>query len=177
MPRTARAQVREAEIRTEPVREPVRAKVRTRRGGGTDKFHIPRHLIPAGIDLQWNVDSILGKEDPHARQSMAVQGWEPVTGDMWDKRFDGMFMPKGHNGEINIGGLVLEWRPMELTLEARAEELQAARHARNVEERKITAGAPDGVDPSFMDTEHPKAKAGTFLRKEIGRVPTMPIPD
>jgi hypothetical protein len=137
MPRKTRPAIREAEVRAEPAREPVRAKTRTRKGANVNQFHIPQHMIPDGIDLQWNTDSVLGKPEPHMRQTMAVQGWEPVTADMWGGRFDGMFMPKGHKGEINVGGQVLEWRPIELTLEARAEEHQAARHARNVEERKI----------------------------------------
>lgn len=177
MTRKTRPAIREVEVRAEPAREPVRAKTRTRKGANVNQFHIPRHMIPDGIDLQWNTDSVLGKPEPHMRQSMSVQGWEPVTADMWGGRFDGMFMPKGHKGEINVGGQVLEWRPIELTMEARAEEHQAARHARNVEERKIAAGTPDGVDPGFMNTDNPKAKANTFLRREMGRVPSMAIPD
>lgn len=169
-----RAAIRQAEVRAEPVREPVRAKVRTRKGSGTDKFHIPQEMIPDGIDLQWNVDSVLGKPEPQMRSAMAVQAWEPVTAEMWGGRFDGMFMPKGHRGEINVGGLVLEWRPIELTLEARAEEYGVARHARAAEDRKIATGNVDGVNQDFMDTNHPKAKANTFLRKE--RIPSMPIP-
>lgn len=173
---TRNASVRQAEVRQEPAREPVRARVRTRKGVGTDRYHIPQHLIPAGIDLQWNVQSILGKDDPQARQTMTVQGWEPVTGDMFDKRFDGMFMPKGHKGEINVGGLVLEWRPIELTAEAKAEELQAARHARGVEEAKIKSAQIDGVDPGFMDPNIPAARGGNIFRKEMGRSP-MAIPE
>lgn len=167
-PPKIRPDIREADVRQEGVREPVRAKVRTRKGSGVDKFHIPQELIPDGIDLQWNVDSVLGKPDPHARQSMAVQAWEPVTADMWGGRFDGMFMPKGHRGEINVGGLVLEWRPIELTHEARVEELGAARQARFTEERKIASGAVDGVDPGFMDVSHPAARKGNIFKKEMG---------
>lgn len=171
--RTARAPVREAEVRTEAPREPVRAKTRTRKGSGTDKFHIPQHMIPDGIDLQWNVDSVLGRPEMQERMAMEVQGWESVTPEMWGGRFDGMFMPKGHKGEINVGGLVLQWRPMELTLEARAEELQSARHARHAEEAKLKAGAVDGIDPNMLTNNDPKARANTFLRKE--RIPSMPV--
>lgn len=173
MTRTARQPVR-AEDPSQ--REPVRKKVRTRKGAMTDQYHIPPEMIPPDIDLQWNVDSVLGQPNPHARSQMARQGWEPVTADMWSGLFDGMFMPKGHKGEINVGGLVLEWRPLELTQEARAEEFQAARQARGIEERKIASGAVDGVDPGFMNTDNAKARANTFLRKEHGRVPSMPIP-
>lgn len=165
--RTNRMPVREAETRPEPAREPVRAKVRTRKGSGVDRYHIPREMIPEGMDLQWNVQSVLGRDEPQMRQAMAVQGWDPVLPDMFGGRFDGMFMPKGYKGEINVGGLVLEYRPIELTMEARAEELQSARHARGVEERKIQSGMVDGIDPRFMDQSDPKARANTFLKKEM----------
>lgn len=175
--RTARAPIR-TEPETDPVREPVRAKTRTRtRNGasGTDRFHIPQEMIPDGIDLQWNVDSVLGRPEVQERMMMEQQGWEPVTPDMWDGRFDGMFMRKGHGGEISVGGLVLMWRPLELTLEARAEELHTARQARYTEERKIQAGTPDGINFDVLNPNHGSARAKTFLNKE--RIPSMPIPE
>lgn len=169
--RTARAPIREETA--EPVREPIRAKTRTRKGVGIDKFNIPQSMIPDGVDLQWNTDSVMGQPSMQERTAMEQQAWEAVTGDMWDGRFDGMFMRRGHKGEINVGGLVLMWRPIELTLEARAEELHAARTARNVEERKITSGNVDGVDQNVMDPNNPHARRMTFLNKE--RIPSMPI--
>ena len=95
---------------------------------------------------------------------------------MFDGRLD-YLMPRGSKGQIRYGASRLDWRPMELTDEANAEELDAARGARYAADRKMAAGTPDGVDSRFMDTNHPKAQAQTFLRKEIGRVPSMPIPD
>lgn len=175
-PRTERLSVREAEIRTEEVREPVRKKERTRKGLGIDQMHIPQALIPDDIDLQWNTETVLGMPAQHETIAMAQQGWEPVTVGMFEGRFD-YLMPRGHKGQIMYGASRLDWRPLELTMEARAEELQAARGARYAAERKIQNGTPDGVEQSFMDTNHPKAKANTFLRKEHGRVPSMAIPD
>lgn len=165
--------IREAEVRTEPVREAMRetARVRTRKGSGTDQLHIPREMIPEDVDLQWVPDSILGQPAIQQRMSFEVNGWRPVTGDMWDGRFDGMFMPKGHKGEINVGGLVLMERPLELTLEARAEENKSARDAVRAEEAKLRGGNIDGV---AFDTNHPTARAKTFINKE--RLPSMPIP-
>lgn len=173
--RTSRPAIREAEQREEPQREPVRAKTRVRKGAGTDKFHIPREMIPDGIDLQWNTDTVVGMAAVQERAEMERQGWEAVTPEMWDGRFDGMFARKGHQGEINVGGLVLMWRPIELTMEARAEELQAANTARYIEERKIQTGNVDNVDPDMFDNQNPKARAQTFLRKE--RIASMPVPD
>lgn len=175
--RTNRVPVREPEApAAEAAREPVRAKTRTRRGGaGVNKYHIPQEMIPDGIDLQWNVDTVLGQPQTQERMAMEQQAWEPVTGDMWDGRFDGMFMRRGHQGEINVGGLVLMWRPMELTHEARAEELHHARQARYVEEAKIKQGTPDGVNLDMLNPNHGSARAKTFLRSE--RIPSMPIQD
>lgn len=172
--RTARAPIREAETDT-PVREPIRAKVRTRKGGvGVNKYHIPAEMIPEGIDFQWNVDSVLGQPQMQERMAMEQQAWEPVTIKDFPN-LDGMFMRKGHAGEISVGGLVLMWRPLELTLEARREELHAARQARYVEERKMEQGTPDGVNLDMLNPNAGSARQKTFLHKE--RIPSMPIQD
>jgi hypothetical protein len=174
--RTERPPVREAEVRAEAPREPVRErKTRTHKGAGVDQLRIPQHLIPPDIDLQWNTETIIGVPATQFENSrMQQQGWEPVTTGMFDGRFDYM-MPKGHKGQIVYGSARLDWRPLELTLEARAEDLTAARQARGVEERKINAGAVDGVQQDFMNIGHEKARANTFIRKEF--TPSMPIPD
>lgn len=168
--RTAAAPIRDETVASEPVRE---KKTRTRKGVGIDQFHIPGDMIPDGIDLQWNTDSVLGQPSAQERSRMEQQGWEAVTPNMFEGRFDGMFMRKGHQGEINVGGLVLMWRPMELTQEARAEELAAARQARRTEERKMVTGAIDGVNPEMFNPNHGSAKSQTFLNKE--RIPSMPV--
>lgn len=169
-PRTARIPVRETAPRAEPEREPVRAKVRTRKGTGTDRLHIPQQMIPEGVDLQWVTDSVLGQPAVQDRMAFEVNAWEPVTPEMFDGRFDGVFMPKGHKGEINVGGLVLMHRPLELTLEARAEERNAARMQIGVETNKMISGNIDGVDPRILGVDQKK----TFMTKE--RIPSMPIP-
>lgn len=167
LPNTNRTPVRQAD----PA-EPVRKKVRTRKGTGTDRLHIPQEIIPDGIDLQWVTDSVLGQPAMQTRIAFEVNAWEPVLPSMFDGRFDGMFMPKGHKGEINVDGLVLMWRPMELTMEARAEERQAARGAVVAQEAKLRGGNLDGVT---LDTQHASVRANTRLTREI--IPGMPIPN
>ena len=152
------------QVEAEPVREPVRAKVRTRKGVGTDRLYIAPEMIPAGIDLQWVTNAVLGQPAPQLRMAYEVNAWEPVTPDMFDARFDGMFMKKGHKGEIEVDGLVLMWRPMELTIEARMEERQAAVNAVNVQNNKLRGGHLDGVT---LDTQHPTARANTRVQREI----------
>lgn len=169
MTRTARAPIRQTE--PEEIREPVRAKVRTRKGAGTDRLFIPQEMIPDGIDLQWVTNAVLGQPAPQLRMAYEVNAWEPVTPEMFDGRFDGMFMKKGHKGEIEVDGLVLMWRPMELTLEARAEERGAASQAVNVQNSKLRSGHLDGVT---LDTQHPTARANTRVQREI--LSGAPIP-
>lgn len=166
--------LRESAVRTEEViREPVKApRVRVRKGGMMqDQLFIPQEMIPEGVDLQWVTDSVLGKPDPQTRMSYEINGWQPVTGQMWDGLFDGRFLKKGYEGEINVGGLVLMERPMELTMEARGEEKKAADFAVRAHEAKLKGGHIDNVT---LDTSHPTARAKTFVRREV--VAGMPVP-
>lgn len=163
-----RRPVRQEEVRQEPVR--AAGKTRTRKGGGTDQLHIPSHLIPEDIDLQWNTVSVHGAPELQMMAQMHAQAWEPVLIGMFDGRFD-YLMPKGHNGEILIGGLRLEYRPLELSLEAKAEDRQAAGLAVGIQESKLRRGQLDGVT---LDTQHPTARAKTYLTREV--LSGSPIP-
>lgn len=177
--RTARTSVRTDTPTPEPAREPVRAKVRTRKNiASSSRYHIPKEWIPEGMDLQWNVDSVLGQPARHDRMLMEQQAWEPVDVSKEPfKHLDGKFMRAGHKGEINVDGLVLMWRPLELTLEARAEEDYAARSARYHEEAKMRMGQPDGVNPDMLNPAHGSAPRQTFFRKSHERIPSMPVPE
>lgn len=154
------------------VREPVRAtepetadtvrpkKMRTRKGGATDRLHVPKELIPVGMDYQWVTDSVLGQPDVQTRMNYEANGWEAVPA----SRHPGLFMPVGHTGEINVGGLVLMERPIELTMEAREEERQAARIPRQMQERAMLSGNIPGVT---LETNHPSVKANTFINRTV----------
>lgn len=177
--RTARTNPRTDATAPEPAREPVRAKVRTRKNiGSQSRYHIPPEWIPEGMDFQWNVDTVLGKPETFQRRMMEEQGWEPVDPSQDPfKHLDGKIMRAGHKGEINVDGLVLMHRPIELTMEARAEELNDARQARYIEEQKVRAGRPDGVNPNMLDPGHGSAPRQTFFRKSHERIPSMPVQD
>lgn len=164
------APIRSAEVRSEPVRETPR-KQRLRKGvANTSPTHIPQEMIPDGIDLQWVTDSIHGAPETQMRQQYEMNAWEPVTPQMFEGRFDGMFMPKGHKGEINVLGTVLMWRPMELTIEARQEERAQAINARVAAEQKLRGGQLDGV---AFDTQHPTVQKITTVSRGV----SMPIVD
>lgn len=169
-PRNGRRATR---VETE-TREPVRAKTRTRKGGGQDQLAFPQELrdwlTDNDIDMQWNTIEVFGRPEMQMMAQMAAQAWEPVTVGMFDNKFD-YLMPRGSKGEITFGGLRLEWRPLELSREAKLEDDQAARAAVRAEENKLRGGNLDGVT---LDTQHPTARAKTFISKE--RIPSMPIP-
>lgn len=151
------AAIRTADVRPDLVRETVRdvpeRRQRLRKGiASVSPTHIPQEMIPEGIDLQWVTDSVYGAPDIQGRQSFEINGWRPVTPDMFDGRFEGMFTPRGHKGEINVMGSVLMERPLELTLEARAEEASQAVGARIAAESKLRGG--DFAVSERFDTGH-----------------------
>ncbi len=166
--------IREAAPAVE-VREAVRVKQRTRRGAGHDPLQIARDILDRiwndfGADLQWNTDTILGQPDVVGTTNMSQQGWEPVQTGMFDGLVD-YLVPRDHKGVILYQGLRLDWRPKELTLEAREEDRQNARMAVGVEEAKLRGGQIDGVT---LETNTPNVRAKTYINKE--RLASVPIP-
>lgn len=171
--------VRPEPVRAEPVRqEGVRPTRTTRtRPGYQDTLGIPPELLAQfpDCDFQWVVDSVLGKPEVQARMGFEMNGWEPVPAEL----FDGRFMPRGHKGEINVGGLVLMWRQLELTIEARMEDSRAAKQALAAHESNIRSGRVEGIS---FDTNDPKARANTGVKREMVNPLTqqiatgMPVP-
>ena len=131
-----------------------------------DRLRIPRDMIPDGMDYQWVTDSIMGQPAPQRRARFEKKGWVPVPA----SRHDGFFMPKGAQGEINVEGLVLMERPLEVSLRARKrEEIRAIDQVR-AKEAQLTGGNIPGVG---LDTRHESALRNNRVRKsyERGYVP------
>lgn len=124
-------------------------------------------------DLQWVTDSILGQAAPQKRMAFEINGWEPVTPDMFGGVFDGMFTRKGHQGEINFEGLVLMYRPMELTIEAMQEDAQARTGAMEAQRSMVMNGVIPGLG-NGMDAMHPSAANKQVFSRKI--TPPMDIP-
>lgn len=174
--------VRQEEVRAEPVEreQPVKGpkKVRTRKGGMTrPPLDLPPEILEwataEGIDFMWATNSVNGQPFPQQRMQFEVNGWEPVTGDMWGGKFDGLYLPKGAKGEITYDAAVLLWRPLELTIEAREEEAQAARLPTRVVDNQFKTGRVDGISPDA--TQHHRARAVTKVEREV--LPGMRIPE
>jgi hypothetical protein len=157
----------EGPIDIKPAPEEAPKKRRIRKMTGSGPLEIPLDMFPDGIDLMWVSDSILGQPSPEIRQQFEINAWEPVSQDMFDGRFDGMFMRRGQRGEINVQGMVLMWRPMELTAEARAEERAAALAATRTTESSIKRGEVPGI--SEEATQHHRARANTRVVRTFER--------
>jgi len=91
-----------------------------------DKFFIPddirEQVTREGFAYQWNVVSVMGKEDPSAQAALYRAGWRPVPAE----RHPGVFLPTEMKGAIVIDGLMLMERPLALEAEAREEDRQNA---------------------------------------------------
>lgn len=135
---------------------------------------IEKLRVDYGADLQWVTDSVLGKAEPAMRQDFEINAWEPVTQDMFDGALDGMYLRKGQPGEIQYNGLILMWRPYELTQEARAEEQSARVGQLRAQENMIKGGqAIQGLSSGF-EADHATALRGNKLTRSIQ--PPMEIP-
>lgn len=173
----ARAPVRATNVRESTVQ--TTKKVRLRKNATARSLldidaSIVNMLNEQGIDLQWVTDSILGQPSPQSRMAFEINAWEPVTPDMFDGVFEGMFTRVGHKGEINYEGLVLMWRPMELSIESRAEESKARHGAMEAQRNMVMNGVIPGLSPTF-DANHPSALSRNTFKREVK--PPMDVPN
>lgn len=134
-----------------------------------DRFHIPREMLPEGYDFQWVTHTVYGQEMVQHRADFERHGWTPAHQEDFDGRFDGMFMPRGQEGEINNGGLVLMYRPMELSIEAKKKELRAAKEQLAIKEAALRGGDLPGVS---LDTQHESVRNKVSRSWERIAVPT-----
>lgn len=118
-----------------------------------DRLRIPRDQIPEGMDLMWVTDSIFGQPQTQRRAEFEKKGWTPVYQEDFDGKFDGRFMPKGKDGEINVEGTVLMARPLELSIRSKQKDRRAALEQVAVKEQALRGG-DIGVS---LDTNHPSA--------------------
>lgn len=135
--------------------------------GSPDRLRIDRSLIPEGMDLQWVTDSIFGQPQPQHRAEFEKRGWTPVHQEDFDGQFDGMFMPKGAEGEIKIDGLVLMARPIELTIKARRLNKRQADEQVQIKEKALRGGDIPGVS---LDSTHPNAVKTNRINKSYERI-------
>ena len=132
---------------------------------GLDRYHIPKHDIPDGFDLQWVAVSVYGQPLTQERGQFERKGWTPVHQEDFDGRFNGRFMPKEEEGEINVGGQVLMARPLELTIKARKREQQLARDQVRIKEQALYGG-----DLGASGADHPSARRFNHINRSVERI-------
>lgn len=163
-------------IRTDirdPIREaaaddaPTARKVR-RRKGYVDDTYIAPHEIPPGMDYNWKRFTVTGEPQEEYLMAMAENGWEPVPA----ARHPRLASRSRKDGHIVRGGLILMERPMELTEEARAEDLAEARAQLSIQQRRLME-TPAGTMPRDAD---PRTAARIRQTYEPMQVPDDPKP-
>lgn len=167
----ARTAARTTAVREEPA-APAHGRTRLRKNASARSLlDLPADLIlmlkeQYGVDVHWVTSEILGKSEPAMRQSYEINGWQPVTPDMFGGVFDGMYTPKGHKGEINYQGLVLMERPYELTIESRKEESRDREAAIVAQQNMIKGGHIPGLSAGF-ESDHPTALSKNVFNRTV----------
>jgi hypothetical protein len=97
----------------------------SRAGAMRDPFYIPPELIPKGWSVEWKRLETLNKPDDDTGYmgGLYEQGWEPASPDVYRK----MLSPGYKHETIVRKGMILMTRPIELTKEAKDEDLLIAR--------------------------------------------------
>ncbi len=150
-PRTRRTGETIEAAQQEPVRSTVRE--RKRKGGSNiDRFGVPPGMIPDGMSWEWKRETTTGKPDPTYMAFLYDQGWEPVEQERYP------------TFPVRRDGLILMERPMELTIEARAEEKAAARDAVRQKERQLY-DAGDGEFARKNADGSPAVKISTTIER------------
>lgn len=136
-------------VRTQATRAPQREPAITRRKNprNRDRFSFDKSIIPRGMDWQWNVVTVLNEAQRDNQIDMREAGWRAVT---WRDLPDHMrpvdLTEAGLDEPVVYRGQMLMQRPMSLTIEARAEDLDAAQDAVRSKQRQLQqpeqGGAP-----------------------------------
>lgn len=134
-----------------------------------NELHIPQDQFPDGMDLQWVAVSVLGQPLTKERGQFERKGWTPVHQSDFDGLFNGRWMKKGEEGEINFKGLVLMARPLEYSLRAKQVEAKRAREQVAVKEAALKGGDM----PITLDPAHPSALRSNVVNRTFERI-TIP---
>jgi hypothetical protein len=123
-------------------------------------------VAPDGWVYAWRTVSIKGAPATQEIADDEMRGWTPVPA----SRHDGKIMPRGHVGNIELGGLMLKERPARAEAISRAASTRAANDQLNIS-RSMT-GLMQRHSPNvndLFDQADPAAKAASFVRTE--RIP------
>lgn len=143
-----------------------------RRNDRGDVFDLPRSEIPQGWDYQWNAVSVAGSSDAtrETELDMYANGWRPVPA----SRHPGRWTAPGFEGEIVVKGLRLEERPIELTKEARVEDI--ARAKAQMSDQQEALGLQKKLPQGFAASNRYRG-TGADVRLSIDKGLDIPTPD
>ncbi len=127
-----------------------------------DRLKVAKELIPDGQDYLWVTGSIYGQPQPQRLARFQRQGWQPVPA----SRHDGLFMPKGHQGYIEVDGLILHERSLKISDMARAFERKRAKGQIRAKEAQLLGG---GMDVT-LDSQHPSALRSNRINKSYEKI-------
>ena len=135
------------------------------RSGTADPFDIPADLIPPGWDYQWNVVTVTGNSDVCLDQGMGMyeNGWRAVPAE----RHPGRFVARGTKGEIIRGGQRLEERPMQLTVDAKAEDVRNARQLLSDRNESLKLSGVSKAMPDGFEMNSRRRGTGGNIRMSI----------
>lgn len=139
---------------------------------GPDRLKLPDDILAKlerdyGMSVQWVTDSVYGKPEPQFRSHFEKGGWTPVSGGDFDGLLDGLFTPKGFDGEINVDGLVLHARPVEITRRAEERDRRKGRDPVRVMEAQIYGKDLRGVSGA----NHPTVRNSVNKSRERIEIP------
>jgi hypothetical protein len=163
-------------VEREPLREPTKYKMRAapnwesvdpNASDSPDRLKIDPSLIPEGMSAMWVTDTVLGQGVPQHRSKFEQGGWTPIHQSDFDGQFNGMFMPRDAEGEINVEGLVLMMRPKELTARAEKADRRRAQEQVAIKEQALTGGDMPGVS---LDARHQSATNTNRIRRSVERI-------
>lgn len=131
-----------------------------------DRLRVDPEIIPEGMSLQWVTDSVYGQAVPQHRAKFEKRGWTPIHQEDFDGAFDGLFMPKGAEGEIKVDGMVLMARPAEMTRKAKISERIKAQEVIRIKEQALRGG---DINTS-LDSQHPSALKTNRISRTMERI-------
>lgn len=132
-----------------------------------DRLRIAPDMIPEGLSFMWVTNTVYGQDMSQHRATFEKRGWTPVHQEDFDRRFDGMFMPRGAQGEISVDGLVLMARPKEMSDRAALNERRKAAEVIHIKEQQFKGGDLAGVS---LDTQHKTALNYNRISKSVERI-------
>lgn len=153
----------------DPIREPLREAMREdasfvyRPDDDGDRLYIHPSHIPDGQDYQWITSTIYGQPQTQRLARFQRQGWTPVPA----SRHDGMFMPRGYQGYIEVDGLMLHERSKKISDMAKLHELKKARGQIRAKEVQLLGGDVG----TTLDSQHPTALRSNRINKSYEKIP------